>query len=61
LVDYDSRTKARSIKKNWGTTTDMKKINFNKTYRSKLETYPECPPVIKIFILYSLRDFIGFN
>ena len=39
----------------------MKKINFNKTYRSKLETYPECPLVIKIFILYSLRDFIGFN
>jgi len=39
----------------------MKKINFNKAYRSKLETYPECLSVIKIFILYSLRDFIGFN
>jgi len=48
------------------TTGDKKKYKLthklvDKTYRSKLETYPECPSVIKIFILYSLRDFIGFN
>ena len=63
LQDWLIMTREQKLKtlKNWGTTTDMKKINFNKTYRSKLETYPECPSVIKIFILYSLRDFIGFN
>ena len=34
MVDYDSRTKARNIKKTWGTTTDMKIVKNGKTIKA---------------------------